>query len=196
MNVNDVLAQLPYQSWRKTYGAAWVSPDCYPMYVAMAAKLQPLSILEIGTFEGYGLIAFWMGAGQQLTRLDWVDTERDLSGSNAHALANLQRASALLGWPLPESAYATSLARLPGSDPYDLIHIDGDHNVGAALRDMVWAWRKGARVLLVDDYDFQPEPGVRQAVALFSEASGLAFEHIPTLRGWAMFRPGTMRKGA
>jgi predicted O-methyltransferase YrrM len=190
VNVNAVLAQLPYQSWRKTYGDAWVSPDCYPRYVEIAAKLQPRRILEIGAFEGYGLIAFWMGAGEQATRLDWVDTERDLAGSNGRALANLERAAELLGWPLPESTHATSLAGLPGSAPYDLIHIDGDHNVGAAMRDMVWALLRGTRVLLVDDYDYRHEPGVRQAVELFSEATGLAFEHIPTQRGWAMFRPG------
>ena len=190
MNVNEVLAQLPYQSWRATYDDAWLSPDCYPRYVAMAAQLQPRRILEIGTFEGYGLVAFWMGAGQQLTRLDWVDTERDLKGSNGRALANLQRAAARLGWPLPESAHATSLAGLPDNGPYDLIHVDGDHQTSAALRDMVWAWHRGCRVLLVDDYDYRPEPGVRQAVTLFSEATGLPFEHIPTQRGWAMFRPG------
>ena len=195
MNVNAVLAQLPYQSWRATYGDAWASPDCYPRYVEIAAKLQPRRILEIGAFEGYGLIAFWMGAGEQVQRLDWVDTERDLRGSNAHALANLERAAELLGWPLPPITYATSLAGLPGSGPYDLIHVDGDHSVGAAMRDLVWAWRSGARVILVDDYDYRPEPGVRQAVELFSEASGLPFEHIPSLRGWAMFRPGIMRKG-
>lgn len=188
MTVNEVLDRIPWRSGRRVFGDAWMSPACYPKYVEMGQRFKPHSILEIGTFEGYGLIGFWMGAGPDVERIEWVDTERDLSGSNAHCIQNLKAAADLIGWHLPDMAYAERAETLPYSGPHDLIHVDGNHSFLACLTDMVMAWHRKPKVMLVDDYDYAPEPGVRKAVDLFSDLYGLKFEHVSSLRGWALFQ--------
>lgn len=119
-------------------------------------------------------------------RLDWVDTEVYMKDSNAHCLANLQAAGQALGWPLPELCGVRDRNALHWTGRYDLIHVDGDHSYDGALSDMLWAWERRPKTMLVDDYDYKPE--VKRAVTAFSDLSGLAFAYCASLRGWAMFR--------
>jgi hypothetical protein len=184
MEIKQLLEALPHRTWQGE--EQFESAEAYPAYVELSRELQPLSILELGAFEGYGLIAFWMGCGPVVERLDWVDNEAYTPGTNAHCEANLEAAAKLLGWQVPDSQGVDNRSKLAWTGRYDLIHVDGDHSYSGALLDMVWAWGRRPRWLLVDDYDFLPE--VRRAVATFSDLSGLAFEHRPALRGWALFR--------
>jgi hypothetical protein len=183
-NVLRVLAGLPHRAWEHEpqFGAA----ECYPAYAALAAELRPRTVLEIGAFEGYGLTAFWLGAGSRVRRLDWVDNESYLAGSNAHCRENLTAVGAALGWPLPALDGVRERGALGWRGRYDLVHVDGSHVFADALADLAWSWGRRPRVILVDDYDFLPE--VRRAAEVFGAWSGLRLEYRPSLRGWALFR--------
>jgi len=184
MNILELMGQLPWRTWESKEW--WAHPDNYPRYVEMGARLKPRSILELGAFEGYGLIGFWMGAGNIVQRLDWVDNESYTPDSNAHCCANLAYAAQALHRPLPRSIHTLSKEGFVTNGRYDLIHVDGDHTYEGALADMLWAWERKPAALLVDDYDFGTE--VRYAVDEFIRMIKRPFEHVPTLRGWALFR--------
>jgi hypothetical protein len=188
VDVREVLAGLPWRTWQNE--GQWGAEDCYPAYVAMGERFRPRRILEMGAFEGYGLASFWLGAGPAVERLDWVDNESYLPDTNLHCLENLRHVGRVMGWPLPKMAYATSVERLlvpeAGAPVYDLIHVDAGHDYQTAYRDMLVAWHKGPRVMLVDDFDFLPE--VREAVLAFSRTFRAPFVPVASFRGWALFQ--------
>ena len=189
MNILELMGQLPWRTWESKEW--WAHPDNYPRYVEMGARLKPRSILELGAFEGYGLIGFWMGAGAGVQRLDWVDNESYTPDTNSHCVQNLVYVAAVLNRALPELKYAQAKERFTypwelSPVQYDLIHVDGDHTYEGALADMLWAWERKPAALLVDDYDFGTE--VRYAVDEFIRMIKRPFEHVPTLRGWALFQ--------
>lgn len=185
MEIHDLLRQLPHRAWEgQTH---WAAENCYPAYVEMGRRWQPRRILEVGAFEGYGLIAFWLGAGPGVQRLDWIDAETFAPNTNQHCRENLRAATTVLGWRRPYSVFARGWPQLPDKGPYDLIHVDAGHTFREALTDIVIAWRqRQPPVLLVDDYDFLPE--VRRAVQTFSDLYDVPFTYAPSLRGWAVFQ--------
>lgn len=182
-HVRHVLAALPHQAWAGQ--PQWQAPDCYPAYAALAQRWQPRRILEIGAFEGYGLISFWLGAGAAVQRLDWIDAETYAPGTNACCQENITAAAAQLGWRQPRSVCAPDWAHLPAKGRYDLIHVDAGHSFAEAFTDIVCAWQRQPQVLLVDDYAFLPE--VTRAVQRFSELFAVPFVTVPSFRGWALF---------
>jgi predicted O-methyltransferase YrrM len=181
--VRRVLDNLPHQAWREQ--AQWTAADCYPAYARMGEQWLPRRILEVGAFEGYGLISFWLGAGPQVQRLDWIDAETYAPGTNGRCRENIAAAARALGWRKPWSACATDWAHLPYKGGYDLIHVDAGHTFIEAFTDIVIAWQRQPAVLLVDDYDFLPE--VARAVHAFSEMFRLDFRYAHSFRGWATF---------
>jgi hypothetical protein len=79
--VLKVLQGLPNHT--KTHGAnKWIEDERkYPEFVDFVQKTQPNSVFEIGPMLGYALVAAKY-ARPEITRLHWIDTERDISGSN------------------------------------------------------------------------------------------------------------------
>ena len=123
----------------------WV--DYYRLKAAVAAALQPATILEIGVRYGYSYAAFkqgWPGArylgidldsatfGGELGAIQWA---RDLARGTGDdfLIANTQE-----------------MDRLPGG-PYDLIHIDGQQDGQGTYRDLGLAVSQGS-YLLVDGF--------------------------------------------
>jgi len=151
---------------------AW---NMYPFYTRAAEVIKPTSVLEIGTFLGFGLASFAHGA-PGIERLTAMDNESYLAGSQAIAADNL---SFVAG----KKSFVGTLEAARGT--YDLIHVDADHSFTGALHDMAFAWGLGPRVMLVDDYDFLED--VRRAVNTFAERQTVPFKHWQSYRGWAVF---------
>jgi hypothetical protein len=146
----------------------------YQTKFAVAQRLQPRIIGEIGVRAGYSAFAFLsacpgaryagydMDAGSWGGKVGFTDHARavTLAGFDAHiTIADSQRI-------------------LQYRDPVDLFHIDGDHSGVGAMHDMIAAFPASVW-MLVDDYDFIP--AVREAVRSFLMIQRLAvpaFEYV------------------
>jgi hypothetical protein len=186
LDVRDFLRTLPvtrnpatgYDYTEADWFNVW---NGYPFYVRAVEEIRPASVLEIGTFLGFGLAAFAYGC-ETIERLTSLDNESYIPGSQQACAANL---SFFRG----ETRLVGSLEEARGE--YDLIHVDADHTFAGALHDMAFAWGLGPRVMLVDDYAFLEE--VRQAVGAFAAHHRLPFKVWNSYRGWAVFaRPETL----
>jgi hypothetical protein len=156
--------------------ADWfVAANGYPFYTRAAEILQPASILEIGTFFGFGLAAFVQGY-PAVARIAAVDNESYLAGTQEICRANLAFFEG-------ERRFGRTLE--DGRGHYDLIHVDADHSFAGALHDMAYAWGLGPRAMLVDDFLFLDE--VRRAVESFAAHHGIPYKVWRSYRGWAVF---------
>lgn len=159
-DVRDVLTALPHHS--DVYGSrAWLTdPDHYPQYAKVFRALAPDLVLEIGTFLGYSLaVAAYVLPG--LARVEWVDDESGLAGSNRLAEANIRAARAAAGHAPVRVEYGRGVPVDPGTP--DLVHVDGDHSYRAASRDVRYAVSLGPKVVAGHDIAL-PGAGVRRAV--------------------------------
>ena len=124
----------------------------YRLKHAIAAVLQPRSILEIGVRFGYSAVSFLDAApdaafvgidldidtfGGQVGALEWA--KRITSGRNAKFIV----------------ADTQQLARLPGGI-YDLVHVDGQQDGAGTFHDLRRAVAQ-ARWVLLDGYFWTPE---------------------------------------
>lgn len=125
------------------------SGNCYEWYYAIGKHYKPESILEIGVRFGYSLASLIKGAGGAVYALGW-DIESYESESNQHARKIIQT-------ELNESRVEiirVDSQREDQAHDFDLIHIDGDHSYYGKVHDLMLAWMSGAKVIVVDDYDF------------------------------------------
>ena len=123
----------------------WVS--YYRLKAAIAAVLQPKSILEIGVRYGYSAAAFLHGSPN--ASYLGIDSDSDSYGGRSNAIAWARKI--LAGKPA-EFLVANSqmMARFPGS-VYDLIHVDGQQDGDGTYHDLELAVQQG-RYVLVDGY--------------------------------------------
>lgn len=126
------------------------SGNCYEWYYAIGKHYKPSRILEIGVRFGYSLASLIKGSGGLVYVQGW-DTEYYESESNQHARS--------ITGPLMEGC-SVQIIRVDSQredqahDYFDLIHIDGDHSYYGKVHDLMLAWMSGAKVIVVDDYDF------------------------------------------
>ena len=185
MDIIKLLDSLPHNDWRGQ--PQMTAPDCYPAYVWAARAIKPYTILEIGAFQGFGLISFFCGypiAG----RLAWVDNESYRPHTNREAEENIRWAVDDLGLPFPALETYRSREELDyplGS--FGLIHVDGDHSYQGCRDDLEWALDMYPRVVLVDDFLYDHHPEVRVAVMDVAQQRNLQFTVWPSFRGWAVF---------
>ena len=117
----------------------------YRLKFAVAAVLNPATILEIGVRYGYSARAFLEGA----PRAHYVgidldsDTFRGTKGAIAWAHKLLESYSADL-----IIADSQQMNRFPGSITYDLIHIDGQQDGKGSVHDLELAIRQGCYILV------------------------------------------------
>lgn len=124
---------------------AWV--PYYRMKWAIAAVLQPQTILEIGVRYGYSARAFLEAVpGAKFVGID-LDSDRfgGVRGAVDWARENLRDYDCEL-----IVADSQSMDRLPG-ERYDLIHVDGQQDGDGSFRDLELALLQG-RYVLVDGY--------------------------------------------
>lgn len=119
----------------------------YRLKAAIAAVLQPQSILEIGVRYGYSAAAFLHGSpGASYLG---IDIDSDSCGGHRHAIAWARR---ILAGKRTEFLVANSqtMARFPGT-VYDLVHVDGQQDGDGTYHDLTLAVQQG-RYVLVDGY--------------------------------------------
>lgn len=186
----DILPNLPWvdSSYRKE---SWFSDEnYYPVYEKIAKILRPKSLLEVGSLQGFSLIAMLNGACG-IERVAWMDNESYIRGSNGMCGQNvrffLERwAPELRGLEIHHYTSRFELLSLSDSEnPFDLIHIDGEHTFEGKLQDLLIADRLRPRYLMLDDYDHLLQ--VRQAIQYWSKSIRKGFFAINTLKGLAFF---------
>ncbi len=126
-----------FDEWVPYYRGKW----------AIARRLQPASILEIGVRYGYSALAFLDAC--PTARYTGIDLDTELYGG---AKGAIEWARARAAGRHAEFLVADSqtFSRFPGGD-YDLIHIDGQQDQQGFQHDMEVALSQ-ARYILVDGY--------------------------------------------
>lgn len=181
-DIREIIASLPHTANSQTgedYAQAdWVQAENgYPFYVKVAEIVQPDRFLEVGSFLGFGLVAFH--TGHPKAALYSVDNESYLPNSRALSEENVRAVKGRI------HTY-TTISDLPFTDCEGaIIHVDGDHSFAGALHDLVQCWAMRPRVMLVDDYRFLGE--VKEAVEFFAARNNLPFKVWESYRGWAVF---------
>jgi len=148
---------------------------------AVAKRLQPNSLLEIGVRAGYSAAAFLSAC----PGLAYHGIDADLEdhggwpGAPARALAMLRGRFGRDG--CVTVADTARLGALPPG-PWDLVYVDGDHTYEGCYRDLRLALAAGPRWVLVDDVTLLPDT-VGRAARDFVRDLGLRHELLPTCHG-------------
>lgn len=123
----------------------WV--EYYRLKSAVAAVIQPKTILEIGVRYGYSAAAFLHGAPQaHYTGIDLdIDAFGGGGGGLEYARGILPRSATLI------HGNSQQMQELPGAEVYDLIHVDGQQDEPGILHDLQLALRH-TRYILVDGF--------------------------------------------
>jgi hypothetical protein len=133
----------------------------YRLCFAVAERLHPRRILEIGVRLGYSLGPLMAGAGDALVYAEGWDTEGFVSGSIEKAARNLGMVGLT---PRLYTIDSRDVSEVPHA--FDLVHVDASHTYEAASHDLGLAQQ--ANAVLVDDYHPQNHPGVFRAVDEFA----------------------------
>lgn len=127
--------------------------DTYTWYRAVAMKLQPRSIAELGVRYGYSAIAMIKGA--RLDSFVGIDGEADGILSNDTALRNIQdTSSAATNVTIHKLNTRTQFKDIITAIGHcDMIHVDADHSPEGIVRELDIARRVCSGTILVDDCD-------------------------------------------
>ncbi|MGA9408703.1 MAG: class I SAM-dependent methyltransferase, partial [Bacteroidota bacterium] len=187
-SIQNILSVLPHvqDGYRAT---DWFWSDSYYPYYVMAAKLlQPRSIVEIGSLQGFSLVS--MAEGHPETKsLQWVDNETYLANSNQMCYENVRYffRNFHASEKIPEMKFYKSswdLLRLKGT-LIDLVHIDGEHSYEGKLRDLAVCSILKPSCILLDDYFSTVN---HEAIDYWAHCHRLDFFVVDTLnRGMAVF---------
>jgi predicted O-methyltransferase YrrM len=150
-------------NWAKhIYDGTWES------LLAPLAGKPDLNYLEIGVFEGRSL--FWM-VDNILTHPNSKATAIDLGAmSRPRLLANLAKCAYSRKISVIDNLSEAVLPNLK-PDSFDIIYIDGGHDVRSVMIDAIYSWRllKQGGLMIFDDYlmggdrfptDLKPKPAV------------------------------------
>lgn len=109
---------------------------------------QPVSYLEIGTFEGRSLC--WM-LDNILTHPECKVVSVDFKYQE-RAWTNTERHRAERGNNLRMIEGDSKIVVPTLSQKFDIVYIDGDHSAKGCLFDSVMCWEKATGIVLWDDY--------------------------------------------
>lgn len=118
--------------------------DYYRLKYAIAATLQPSSILEIGVRYGYSAVAFLHACPH--AQYTGIDKDSDTYGGVVGAIQWAERITKDYHSTLLRCD-SQLLAELPGSH-YDLVHIDGQQDGDGTFHDLELALEKGQWILI------------------------------------------------
>lgn len=156
-------------------------PTYYGLYHALALKIQPKIILEIGVRFGYSAICLLHGSRGKASFLGY-DFEH-WPGSNDFAEHTLKKlTSGAVRLVRTNTQAHVSLPLTEGFTPVDLAHIDGQHDVAALWHDLDLVHPLLGRpgYILVDDV---ADPNLRFAASKWADVNGLRSHELGSLRG-------------
>lgn len=155
----------------------------YNFYFSYGAHFKPKSIYEIGVRAGYTGYFLLLGSGA--TKFRGIDLETYKLGTTAQAKTLLTKVCPNVQLDIGDSHKLTSL-----DQPYDLIHIDGDHSYHGKIQDIELALGNltPRGVIVIDDYN--PNAGilVKQATDEMVRKYNLEITVFDTLTGHAILR--------
>jgi len=172
--------------------------------VAIAQMLKPKRILEIGIRAGYSAAAFLY----QNPDATYVGMDLNLSIKGRGLWGGqknfMHHATKMLGKLYPHATIQTYVmdslgqeakALVASEEPFDLIHVDGDHSEEGCLKDLQLAAtciRPGG-IILADDFKENPpwnraQTGVTAAVKKFTESSDWSYFALPSTTGEAVIQ--------
>jgi methyltransferase family protein len=142
---------------RRWYPGDTFTPDAavrsyYEQKYAVAARVRPRAICEIGVRAGYSAFAFLCAAPDAV----YLGIDNGMADAEAGTryLAHAQE-TVLTGFAAQIlRADSQRMSRLPfaaGGGFHDLVHVDGEHTITGCLHDLMLG--AGARAILVDDFD-------------------------------------------
>ena len=154
--IQNILSVLPHvmPGYRTT---DWFWADSYyPFYVKVAKILQPRSILEVGSLQGFSLISMAEGCSN-VKSLCWIDNEMYLPNSNQMCYENIGYyfKNFRAGAKIPQLKFFKSSwdgLSLKEKLPIDLVHIDGEHTYEGKLRDLSVCSTLHPHYIILDDY--------------------------------------------
>lgn len=184
MDILQFLRSLPNQTGQ---GLEWLNkPEAirqYPWYSRIFNAVNPTSILEFGTYLGYGL-ATAVVSTMSLDRIQWIDNESYAVNSNKMAAENIgvaikQNSMGRDGdGPKMEYWKDWESAKTELKYPIDLVHIDGDHTFNGCTKDIERAMETRADYIIGHDYSLE-EYGVGRAVRAFCDEYKMAHFILP-----------------
>jgi len=188
-SIQNILALLPHVIPGYLTSDWFWSDTYYPYYVKVAMILRLRSILEIGSLQGFSLIAMAEGCAN-IKSLVWIDNEMYLPNSNQMCYENAQyffknfRAAS----KTPQMRFfknSWDALRLKEKVEIDLVHIDGEHTYEGKLRDLAICSLLQPRYIILDDYFNTMN---HQAIDYWARCNRLNFFVIDTFdRGLAVF---------
>ena len=193
-DVRDVLVAAPKQAYADV-SSSYICSDIFPEKFKTMQEVAPLakSVLEIGCFYGHFLLTA-LEACPEIGRVFWADTELDAPGSNQSVKENIEwwtrnnrsdESSVKMAWG--ERAYAVCLYAIHQYLQVDIVHVDGYHSERAAVADISMGLMLKPMLLMVDDATAHTP--VKQACAFTQWNTGMEYEIVETVNGYAIFRP-------
>jgi hypothetical protein len=172
----------------------WAFYAEYRTKYAIAKMVAPTSILEIGVRFGYGAHSFLLASpAARYVGLDFDEPSWGPYKGRPRVWAEQHLREYFPGAPIVTVACNTQTEDLPSLAMADLVHIDADHSLEGALRDMINFWPFTRKVMVVDDY--ADIPAVRDAVKNFIEHEPHAIPlPIGSMRGAAILVRDGWRK--
>ena len=149
---------LPFDPFRATEPRGWqVLAEYYRTKYLIAEWVKPKSLCEIGVRAGYSTAAFLQcGTVETYMGIDIDENaEGGIKGYAKYVPAMLDHYPEVKERELLIKD-SQDLVSLPG-DPFDLVHIDGDHTFAGAVHDIEMVIASGSKWILIDDIDFIPE---------------------------------------
>lgn len=159
---HDVLGRLPHMNDGQDASAPWMLSDHqYSVYEAIGRLIRPRRVLEIGVRFGYALVALVRGH-DGIETIEGVDNGGYGIPHWARQTTENLRAAGFRGELRLHNEDSREWFAQQLCEPYDLVHVDGDHSFEIARQDVANSWRglRTGGVLLVDDYGI---PGVNDA---------------------------------
>lgn len=164
----------------------------FAWYGGLVQRYRPHRIFEIGVRYGYTGIVLQLAARAIKLRVEYlgIDDESYHAKSCDQANANLRQA---IPWANAKALRWNSFDGLPPNcGEFDLIHIDGNHDVSGVFNDLQICWPvlNPGGIIVLDDYQF---PQIKKAIdnwlALFGDTEEtLEVQEVGTERGHFLIR--------
>ncbi len=149
--------------------------SCITMVEDVVSRVNPESILEVGTHHGHSACLWLCLSKARVTSVDightWTAVEHGFSEWGQPGGTGLRHVKNTLSQDFPDrfvqivgdSTAADTRALIEQKSPYDMAFIDGDHSYAYVLKDINMAVELGIKWIVLDDCTSEDEDTWRAA---------------------------------